>query len=482
MSTQQTSNTNARTCTSITLKAFTPGNDTEDSPDTTVPGSDIRHVELTERISDTKDKGTIALRNNQGQYTTSIESGTRVRLEWTWGGTTHSWTGMVRDREFKYLGPNRSELILATEDYVSSILGMREVFNTWTETPIAGTKDSILNEALAEETKGEVTRTEIAYVPAKTTLRAEGKDLLDFVTNLARRGGAVFYGDGRDLVFKPHGEITSEFTLTGEDTGGLSNVETDADLVNSIRVDGSRETRLEDQQTTVDSYETVTRDHYIAFPVRTRKAAIEHIDIWTRPTGSEELLNVRVQKANDAGTGPIAPGDGTSDLVNLPVRYDDFTADGLTRFELREHILPEPDPWIIVESDGDTGQEIGVNSEGVPAFKSYYSYNITVKQTDGASQSRYRRREHRIPADEVNDIKGANAIAREVLDHDTNPRDEVMVEAYSARATRLGIGQVATLDFPREDAVGDYIVGERGISIADGIIETQLGLIELATL
>lgn len=482
MSTTSTSNTPARTCTSITVHVFDPGNSSEGTPDTTVPGTDVVAVDLTERISDTKDKATITLRNNTGQYTNAIESGTRIRVEWTWGGRTHEWTGMVRDREFKYLTPNRSLLILSAEDFVTSILGMREVFNTWEEELIAGTSDAILNEALREEANDEIGRLEIEYVPTKTTVRAEGKDLLEFVNNLARRGNAVYYGQGVDLVFETYDNKEPLFTLTGEDTGSLSNTETDTTLINSVRVDGSRETRLEDEQLDVTDYSRINREQYLTFPVRTRKASIERIDIWTRPTGSEDLINLRVQKANDAGTGPIAPGDGTSDVVNLPVRWEELLYDDFTSFELGEHVLPEPNPWIILESDGEGGQDIGVSSSGMPAFQSYYSYNITVRQTDQVSVDRYRLREKRVPAEHVNDIKGANAIAQEILDHDTTPRDEVWAEAYSLRANHLTIGDAVTLDFAREDVTGDHIVTERGIKIENGQVHVDLSFAEIASL
>jgi len=487
-----------RTCTDVTIRVFAPDNSSRTTPDFTIPYGDVESIDLTERISDTKDQGTIHLHNGDGTYTDELVSGTRLDVtietgamkSWGstpwgsggWGGSLLLWTALVRDREFTYLGPNRSRLTLDCEDYVSSVLGFRQVFDEWISESITG-PSGVLRDVIRTEARTEILTDRIASIPSDTTtLRAEGMDALDLVGSLARRAGAVFYGDRTSLVFEPLSEKTPLFDLVGADVGPLSNREIDQGLVNQIRVNGATDSRIDDEQLVQDSYATVSENSRKSFRVDTRKSSIDKLEVWTNRSGSHDSLRVRVQKDDGTGSGPIAPDDDTSDIVNRSLSYEFLDDDGYTTFQFGENTLPEPGPWVILETDGANGQRIGVQSStGTPAYRSYYAYQVTVQQTDRASRDAHRRREDTKNAPAAESIEAANEIAHEVLDHDAEPEHEVKFDAHSLRTASLTIGDPVRLDFAREQAVGDYIVTERETSIENGLVDTTLSLQEIST-
>lgn len=479
---------------------FDPDNDSRNNEDLRIPESNIASVSTTSRLNRRKDTAEFEIINDKGQYTENsdinIRSGQRIEFEiitpndfqawgdsaWGkggWGGKNHRWTGAIRDVEYTYDGPHVSTITLTAEDFVFGIMSKRLVFDTWSDRQVAGTSTSILNEAVRHEAP-EINRTSIEDFNTSTWISADGTNLLDFAIKLAQRTDNVaMFSDRRRLHFKHRDQISTEFTIQPSDVGFFSVKEDDSDVANVVRVDGGVEKGIDDEQLTQDGYLTATDSGSIQFQVATRKAQIEELDLWTKKTGSEESVTIRIQK-DDAGS-PVAPGDNTSDIVSESIEHGDLTDDGFTTFNLGDHTLPEPNPWVIVQTDGGSGQDIGVNTQGtsgtsddVPTYKVWYAYTITVRKSDATSVNKYRKREARIKNDSIRSSEEARAVAQEKLNHDAVPTKEFTAPAESLRSHLLSVGDVVDLDFPREKATGNYIVSQLETSY-DGIqIETEI--------
>lgn len=481
------------------IDVFKPGNNSWDSPDLVVPDDDIGGVELTERINRRKDDGSVTIHNDHGEYSSASEVeitpgdrlvfyvevdididawGDGVWGEGGWGGEHLRWTALVRDREFKRHSANHSQLVLACEDFVFGVLAMRNVYNVWENERI----DTILDTIIPREAP-EVNR-RATDLPTTTTINADGTDLLELVATLQRRANAYAYADRNDLVVKPVADLSPAFTVQGDDIGLLSAREFDAGVVNRVRVDGGEARAKDDTQTTQGGYVTVTQSSREQFRVDTRKSAIDRLELWTRTTGAEESITVRVQKDIGDGSGPVAPDDSTSDIASKTLSHEFLASDGYTTFLFGNHTLPEPRPWILVETDGDTGQDIGTDgaTTPTPTYKSWYRYNVTVQKSNRQSQNAYRLREERIKAQSIESIDGALEVADEKLNHDAHPDHDVEAPADSVRTHELQVGDCVRMDFPRENTVGEYIITERSDSYTGTVLDTSLKAQEISTL
>lgn len=503
------------------IDVFRPDNDTT-TANFTVPADDIQRVDASVRAGQRKDSGTITLTNDNGTYTSGgkeIRSGDRLqvwttleddidawgepnlggavggwggeygRIEWggggtpskswgsgAWGGRHDRWSCLVRDRTADLRSPSISDLQLKCEDFVFGLANKRLVFNHFDDTQISGTDDSIVDTIVDNEAP-EIDKSRIETFTETTDANFDGVTLLDALKAMSDRADAVMRGRKKGLVLTDLSSISSSFDLSGTEIGRLTTKETDQGLANEVRVDGGTATDQDASQETQDTYTTVTNTSRATFRVDTRKSQIAEIEIWTKKTGSNDSVIVRLQK-DDAGS-PIAPDNRKSDIDSVTLSHEFLDDDGFTTFQFGEHTLPEPRPWVIIESDGTNGQDIGTDSNGNVTYKSKYPYNITTRDTNYASIQTYRKREHRIKAKSVQTFDEAREIVFEYLDHESVPEKTVEVPADSARTHRLTPLDVVTLDFPRELATGDYIVIERSDIFEGTTLDSTLTLQEV---
>lgn len=478
------------------IEVYKPGSST---PDFEVPADDIQTVDASLKSGQKKDEGTIIINNDDGNYTQDdqqINSGDRLQFwitvegylgtwgseSWSdaaWGGELDRWDAMVRDRTMEYISPNQSDLKLKCEDFVFSVASKRRVYNTFHDVQAAGTDDSVLDTILANQGE-EIGRDRIQPFTENVWFSWDGDTLFDAIKEIARRVDAVTRGRKADLVFKPLDDISPEFELAGSEIGRLKTKESDAGMVNRVRVDGGEASALEVEQPTQDTFASVTTDSRQTFQVTTRKSTLSHIEIWTNPSGNEEALTVRLQK--DAGGSPIAIDDLSSDIVSKTLDSNFLANNGFTTFLLPDHDLPEPDPWIIIESDGENGQNVGTDSDGNVTHKTHYVFTITARNTSRSSRNKYRLREGRIKDNSIGTPEEAHDIAQDKLNHDSVPEHTVEAPADSSRTHHLKPLDVVTLDFSRERAVGDYMVVSRSDRYHGSVLETTLTMQEVSSI
>ena len=469
------------------IDVYKPPN-TSDTPDFTVPNDDIHQISINQRLHGLKDKGTIQLSNEGGKYATgdnTITTGDKIVVRTQLDGESSlsdRWVAIAHPPTYQS-GPGHRTLEFDASDYVFQVLQWRLYFNAFESKPISGSSDAILETVLSDKAP-EIGQGQIQAVNETTDYFADGTDLFSIVEDLAIQGDAILTNDGEDLVFKPQSDISTKFGLTRGRDGDISEYEvsgTDDELANWVRVDGGTGTAVGDQQTTQDSYTTVTESSRLTHQISTRKSEIDRLELWTRKTGSGEDITVRLQK--DDGGSPVAPSDRESDIARRTLASP-FVSDGdYTSFLLPEHTLPEPNPWVIVETDGDTGQEIGVDSStGDPTYNAHFPFPLNVRTSNEGSVEEYRKREDRIKNDQLDTRTATQKEAQSFLEHRMEPRQTLSAEAMSVRAHNLSPGEAVSVDFPKDRAQGSFLVTEVSDEYNGTLLTTTLEFQEAGSL
>jgi hypothetical protein len=487
-------------------EVYKPGNEAAATPDLFIPSDDLASVAFNDRINRRKDTGTVAVHNDDGSYSAGdprVDSGDLIRFytafrddsvhypdgdavggafgDGGFGGRRRRWTAMVRDVELSYEGPDTSTLTLNCDDFAFAVLSLRRVFNAFEDTAISGSEAAILDTLLANNAP-EVDRSGIQTVGETTSATYDGTNLLEAAVSLTSRANAVMRADDTGLEFRPLADLraTPRLAPSGADVSAFTSTFSDTGVANQVRVDGGKDRSVDDEQPTQDGYASVDQSNRLTFRVSTRKSNINRLELWTRPTGSEEDVVVRLQK--DAGGQPVDVTDEESDIDTAQLSHEFLAADGFTTFIFgSNHTLPEPNPWVIIETDGDGGQDIGVDTsqtsasgDPLAAYRAYFEYDLTVRQTDTASTRQYRLREARISKDNIATLEEAYDVAGEKIDHDSTPEQTVEFAADTLALHEVQAGDVLELDFPRERVAGDYIVTERSDTYGGMVVSTDL--------
>lgn len=473
--------------------------DTGPGIDFEIPGDLIEQVTYKRRLNRRKDEGTIVLNNDNGQFSTgghTVTLGDRMDMyvshgesieewgdhEWGtggWGGERYVWSAYVRDPTYIRHHANSSSLSIDCSDYVFEVLSNRQVFNAFEERKIAGSPSAILETVMREEAPD--LNVDADDIQATTSIMASGTNLLEFVVKLARRADSVLWGSKNNLFFRKLDNISKNFDVNPEYDIGVPEHSLDGSSVkNVIRVAGGVDTAIDDEQLNQSGYVTVTESNRATFQVATRKSQLAEVELWTRKTGTKESINIRVQK--DGGGAPVAPGDTSSDIDNQQLSHHFIADDGFTTFILNEHTLPEPNPWIIVETDGPDGQDIGVDANNTPAYKAHYPFPVSVRTRNDESIQDYSRREAYWQQDNLTSIDAARDLAREGIDTYSDPTKEATAPAASRRAHELTPGDIVGFDLPRERLVGDYMVTETDETYDGNLVFSTLTFQEIASI
>lgn len=478
----------------LELRGWEPGNESGKryEADYVIPGDDIQSVEIEERAGVLRDKADLTITNDGGRWTDVVDHGDRIALyvamdpvdsegfgEGGFGagpfGTnlSHRWTGMVRPYTISGSGGAIYELEINGHDFVGAVLGMRLVYDAFEGRPIVGT-NGIVNTILSDEAP-EIDQSELSPVDAVTDISMSGESLRDVIGELASRAGAIVAARDQAIRFDRPDDLAAKFVLEPADVGPFSIKSSDDTLVNSIRVDGGQDYDVGDTQETVDAYTTVSEGNRAQQQINHRKSEMDRIEIWTRPTGSEESVIVRLQK--DDGGVPVAPGNTRMDIARKQLSYEFLAQDDWTTFLMPENDIPGLEPWVLVETDGPDGQEIGINSvDGGLGYRAHHPYPVNVQLPAPASQDKYRRREDRLKDDSITTFAAGQDAGEAELDREKQPDKTVGVEAQSLRAHRLRPGEIVEIHHAPIGADGMYVVAERGQSIEGATLTTDLSL------
>jgi len=425
-------------------------------PDFIVPNEDILKVRLQQLIDNSKDTGRVTIDNSQETYSSGgneIVPGDmlriRVRLE---GETdlTGIGTFMARTIVKQNRGANRKQVIIKIDDFVFGVLASRQVNETFEGVSLQTAFQKILD---GEAT--EITQDGINNVTDSVTAAFRGQSGIDAIGRLFSLTDSVAKSVERGLEVVKLSNVSSQFTLTSADQESNIYRLDDSNLVNAIRVEGGESEAIDDDLTDFDHYETVTQTNVLTFQIDTRKSEINRIDLRVNPSGSDSVI-IRLQK--DDGGSPIDINDPTSDIVDSEIEGDDLVA-GFNTFRFQDHTLPEPNPWMIIESDGATGQQIGTDSFAQPNFRAYYPFPISIRDEDATSTGTYRRREAKVQNDSLFDFEAASSIADDELRHNKDPDEFFEFQAASSRTHKLQVAEIVTVS--DTETSGEYVVVDK---------------------
>lgn len=473
-------------------------------------GDDIEFVELSERAGDLKDTAKVEIHNPNAKYTDTdafailqhgdrIEFQTRVDRNLRAFGTGSfgtgvfqpdlriRWTGIIRNFDVTAEGRHIYSLEFEAEDYVYAIMSLRRVTNAWTEEQIltgSGSGQGIINTILENECP-EIDLSELPSLPDTTTISLGDKNVLESVVELANRAGLIMWADSTTLRLEKPDDIATSFEMDATDYTLWSFSSNDDQLYNRIRVEGGRSHEPDPvaQQTQQDAWETVTKASRHQHQVTARKGEVDRIELWTDPsrTGSEEDYIVRLQK--DDGGAPVAPEDTKSDIARKKLSHHFTSKSGWTTFILPQHKLPDPNPWVIIESSGETGQDIGIRgSDSTLSYITHYPYNIRTRRDSVSSQNKYRLREQTISDSSFEDLPAARDAGDATLHRHEEPDAEFEFEADSQRLHDAAPGDIVRLSMDQVDAAGRFVVMERNIDWADNLESATITLRDLASL
>lgn len=494
------------------VEVYKPDNQDDSAtatPDHVVESPDLRAVSVKGRIQESADVAKVLLNNPDGEYTGAITSGDKLvfsvdistggegspESQWgessygqaSYGGgeansTVRRWVGLATSPRPKRTGPTTRRIEIDAQDFVFGVMNLgRHVDNAFRDRPVSEIARTIINDEAPElDTSG------IEDFGVNYSTEFVGTPLIDAVTELANEVDAVLTSEGETVVMKRAEAVPTLWEATEDDFALPWEVDiVDDQLYNYVRIEGGTGNYVGDKQETQSGYTTVAESSRLQHQLDLSKSRIDAVELWTRTTGSGENVFVRIQE--DKGGSPPAPGNSQNDLVNLKIDSQFLDDDGFTTFNLKRTNLPATDAWLLVESGGTNGQDIGVNGSGTPAFRAYCHYPIIGQNSDQSSIDEYRRREHRISDDSIVSTDAALSLAQSKVRHHNLPRHEFSADAATRRAHNLRPGNAVRLPFEKDAASGTFLVAERQDKYAENsstrnLLKTSLRLQQVETL
>lgn len=438
-------------------------------PDTILGPDVLTNITTESRSADVADEATIDLVDRDNNAT-DLRMGDRVEVYsllgergvgfgtsygTEYGGPTET-TRTLRAKSPKvsegHPGVNGTRISTNATDWIAGIIGKRNITGHWLGEDIG----AIIRD-IVERKASEVDASNVPDLGVTTDIRCQNDNAWDTIVSLAARADAITLQQGTELHVTPISGLERAFDLTTDDWRYPFDVDTDDKVKNVIRVDSGTGRREESVQETTSSWVTVTQSSRETHRLRARKSAIHSVDLYVRKV-SDERLKIRLQA--DEGGAPVAIEDEDSNIDTAAWPADELPSEGWQAFFFDDHVLPDRDPWLIIETEGDTGHDIAVDGSGVPAHRSYYPHPLAFEDTDQDSIDEYGPREHQVDRDGLDTTVAVQDAVRGELAKLAWPEKTVTFPAASPRAHALEPGQIIGVDKPDENAVGDFIVTE----------------------
>lgn len=441
------------------LEVYKPTN-SGSTPDSTVPRSDIDRANYSRRIQHSRDRGTIDIDNDGATYTDSITIGDRVtfraQLEGE-GSLSDRWTGLVRDVQFTKHDAIKMDMRLICDDFVFGVFSIRRATEVYDDIQISGTSSSIIND-LVTTYAPEIGTTQIDTVSTSTDIELRRQNLIEAFVDIVKREEVILASDGVDFVVKRKSTPNALWTFGANDRVAPWDANhSDSELANDIIIDGGFDTNLDIEQTASDSFQTVTESSRATQVVVVRKSDVASIELDISPTGSGEAVIVRLQK-NDGSDSPVQIGSLQSDLARARLESSELI-DGFNKFRFQRNDIPDPNPVVIVETDGTTGQDVAFDSgTGDLAHRVFYRFPVVAPATSKSSTDEFRQHDARYRRESISSLEEAKQLAQGLIARKSNPTVGVPFEARSTRAHNLDPLDVIELDEPDVRAEGDFVV------------------------
>lgn len=476
---------------SASLSVYHQDTAASDDPDVVIDGRDLASVEFDARVDEWLDEASITA-HHPGLTTTGdlgydLRVGDRIEFaasliggssaygetygEGYGGGGDISWTGRVQPTETSRSQQGRGNASIAASagDYVGDILANRKISKTWINADVGAVIRDVI-----ELKASELDASNVPDLGVSTDVFFNGRDCWDAVISLASRADCIVYGNGVELHVDPIGGLTPAFTLDRTDYVLPWKTHTTDDVKNVVRVDSGVARQQEDGQETQDSWQRVTSSSRLTHQLRARKASIHSVELYVDGVADNEQLRVRLQA--DEGGSPVAIGDEDSDIDSAEWSGDELPDGGWQSLFFGNHTLADRDPWLIIETDGDTGHDVGVDANGVPTYRSFYPHPVNFEVSSPESIEQYGEREIRVEKQNLATLTAARDAANAELARRAYPTKTIEFEAASYRTHTLEPGDVITVDEPDQAVSGDYIVTEVSQAYDSGTIQLETNI------
>lgn len=447
------------TVTDASLEVWHANTPDDDTPDRTLNGGALDAVSIDERAQDVMDESAIDIDEAGVDVPDALRVGDRARFNVTvheGGSTTRQiqWTGRIKPVTNARDDVAPGTLAADAADYVGSIIADRTITGAY-----VGEDVGAIIRDIVENKASEVDASGVPDLGITTDEFFDSTDAWDAIVALAARGDALIRQDGTQLLIDPIDSLPFAFALEPSDYTLPWETKTDDDIKNVVRVDAGTNRKEEESQLTQTAYERVTESSRLTHRLRARKSEIHSVDLWTRQVSSNEDLIVRLQA--DEGGAPVDINDEDSDIESASWDADNVRNEDFTAVFFPSHDLPDRDPWMIIETGGSEGHDIGIDdSTGEPTYTSFYPHPLTYEATDTESIAEYGQREISVDRDNLETITAAQDAVDQELARRAWPRKTIKFEANSPRAHALAPGDRIDVDNPSEDAVGEFIVME----------------------
>ncbi|WP_331232703.1 hypothetical protein [Natronorarus salvus] len=380
--------------------------------------------------------------------------------EGVWGGGDDGipdvrWMGRVQPTETSrdQIGRHNGSLSADATDWCGDILSNRKITGSW-----VGRDAGAVIRDIVRRKASEIDASEIPDIGDDVEVYYASKDCWDAVTELAALGDGLLLQEGRKLLLEPIEGLGPAIELTHDDYYLPWQTHTDNDVKNVVRIDSGESRQIEHEQGVQDDLERVTSESRITHQLRARKSRVHSVDLYVDAESDDEDLKVRLQADEDGE--PVAIDDEDSDIDSAEWSASDLPSGGWQSFFFSDEILPDRDPWMIIETEGDEGHDIGVREDGVPTYTSFYPHPVNFEATDSASIADYGAREIPIEKDNLRTLTAARDAAIAELRRRAYPTKTISFPARSPRAHLLEPGDLISVDEPGENAVGEFIVVE----------------------
>lgn len=442
-----------------------------DEPDATLQDS-LDSVEISSRAQDVLDETSIevfvsdedadALRvGDQIQYTAAFsdDDGAEHQIQ---------WMGQITPVENQRDNTDAGWLSTEATDYVGSILADRIITASYLDEDVG----AIIRD-IVEKQGSEVDASGVPDLGMSTDAFYNGENVWDMVVGLAARADAIIRQDGDELLVDPISALPFQFDLGPDDYVLPWTTKTSDDIKNVIRVDAGTNRKEEQAQETQTNTQRVTDSERLTHQLRARKSEVHSVDLWAEQVSDEDALVIRLQAGEDGA--PVDVDDSDSDIENAEWPADDLPTDGdFVSLFFSDHTLPDRDPWMIIEADGDEGQDVGVNDDGEPTYRSYYPHPMNYEASDTDSVEEYGAREMTVNHDNLETTAAARDAVDEHLAQEAWPMKTVTFEADSPRAHMLETGDRIGVDRPQDNAEGEFIVTEVVHTVESVYLQTDI--------
>lgn len=437
----------------------------------------IESLSVTQSATDPIDRGSVAIENTDTKLTgaTRITSGDRIEIDVRLRGEdslSRRFTAIARDITDSLEGGGRRTLEIEMTGFALTVCSFRNVDGAFEGVDVGSVVESIV-----AANAPEINRSRINTVGRTVDIDIQGRRLFDIITQeLQPAGDAIVAGDDRSLIFRRLNDVNIKHALTDRDIDAPISVQrVDDELRNRVRVDGGVDTAVDDSQLTQSSTTRVTDTNRIIQPVQTRKSEIDKVNVFTqRDTGSSDNLILRLQAGRNGS--PVDVDDRQSDIAQRTLAPDFLATDGFTEFRFPTHTLAtDAQPFLIVESQGPTGQPVGVNGSGELTFEAFFPFPLLARSEQASSIQEYRRRDLRVRDDQLETRQAVQDATAARLRHRAEPTRRISVTANSIRAHNLTPTDVVSVtDVPVTDVSGTFVVTERQTNFSGSQLETTI--------